>query len=184
MRFYLIFYNYICKIIMTAFYKIIPIICFCFSAMHGQTQTISPSVISSTGGTISDSATILNWTLGETVIQNIQSGNNYLSQGFHQPYYTIITAVENTTSFFDVKVFPNPSADILNIIINSDTELPYEFFLTDINGKILFQKKVNAGVKQHSFTYNTSNLATALYFLKITNTEKNISETFKIQKMH
>ena len=169
---------------MTAFYKIIPIICFCFSAMYGQTQSISPSVISSTGGAISDSATILNWTLGETVIQNIQSGNNYLSQGFHQPYYTVITAVENTTAFFDVKVFPNPSTDILNIIINSDTELPYECFLTDINGKVLFQKKENTGAKQHSFTYDISNLATALYFLKITNTEKNISETFKIQKMH
>ena len=169
---------------MTAFYKIIPIICFCFSFMYGRAQTISPSVISSTGGAISDSATVLNWTLGETVIQNIQSGNNYLSQGFHQPYYTIITAVENTTSFFDVKVFPNPSADILNIIINSDTELPFELFLTDINGKVLFKKKENTGAKQHSFTYDTSNLATALYFIKITNTGKNISETFKIQKVN
>ena len=184
MRFYLIFYNYICKIIMTAFYKIIPIICFCFSAMHGQTQTISPSVISSTGGAISDTATVLNWTLGETVIQNIQSGNNYLSQGFHQPYYTVITAVENTTAFFDVTVFPNPTANILNIIINSDSELPFEFFLFDINGKILFQKEERTIAKQHTFIYDTGNLATGLYFIKITNTEKNISETFKIQKVN
>lgn len=165
-------------------YKIIFLFFFFVFSIYGKAQPINPSVIATTGGNISNSINTLTWTLGETVIQNIQSSNNYLSQGFQQPNYMVIPSVENTTSLFDVKVFPNPSVDILNIIINSDNEFLIEIILTDINGKTLFWKKDNTSAKQHTFIYDISSLATASYFLKITNTKENISETFKIQKVH
>lgn len=46
-------------------------------------QTLSPFVISSTGG--SSSGSELSWTVGETFTETFTGGNNILTQGFQQP---------------------------------------------------------------------------------------------------
>ena len=54
-------------------------------------QTLSPSVISSAGGYFNAANGSLSWTMGETVIQTLQSGSNMLTEGFQQPEVQVRT---------------------------------------------------------------------------------------------
>ena len=56
---------------------------FLLNSLTINAQTLSPFVISSTGG--SSSGNELSWTVGETFTETFTSGNNILTQGFQQP---------------------------------------------------------------------------------------------------
>lgn len=50
-----------------------------------RSQTLSPKVISTAGNEYNSSNVSWSWTMGETIIPTLQSGNNMLTQGFQQP---------------------------------------------------------------------------------------------------
>ena len=146
-------------------------------------QSINPSVIASTGATIQNGNNMLTWTLGETVIQDIQSPNNYLSQGFQQPSFSIIGGVNNINTQFDVTVFPNPVSNMLSVTVCGKEESPVEISITDITGKKILIRNFPSSF-QHDITLDVSQFPSALYFLTIVNSNSNISDTYKIQKLN
>lgn len=83
-----------------------------------------------------------------------------------------ITDNLNINSFTakDINIYPNPSSDFINVESNLE-DLEYEIF--DINGKLV--------MKTSGQTINLSSLSSAVYFLKITNSN-NQSFTKKIIK--
>ena len=58
----------------------------------------------------------------------------------------------------DIKIYPNPSSDIINLI----SKEPLRFELTDLNGKIIF-----SGDVETSATVNITNLDSGLYLLNL-----------------
>ena len=58
----------------------------------------------------------------------------------------------------DIKIYPNPSSDIINLI----SKEPLGFELTDLNGKIIF-----SGDVETSATINISDLDSGLYLLNL-----------------
>jgi hypothetical protein len=107
-------------------------------------------------------------------------GNNdqwapYQKQFFFYSQNTVIiptSIVSNADNLF--KVYPNPLIDLLNIDIQDNTVLFFQLF--NSSGQLI--KTFN--VQQGKNTYNTENLNTGLYFLKI-RTAHGI-ETLKIIK--
>jgi hypothetical protein len=64
----------------------------CFFQLPG--QTLTPEVISSSGGYFDNTNASLSWTLGEPVIETLTETNAILTQGFHQPFGIQITGID------------------------------------------------------------------------------------------
>ncbi|MCI9845064.1 T9SS type A sorting domain-containing protein [Flavobacterium pectinovorum] len=125
-----------------------------------------------TGGTAS-------YSIGQTVYTGLSGSDGYVLQGIQQPY-EITTLGEN--EFPDINLamtaYPNPTIDLLNLVVSADkwNELSYNLF--DISGK-----KVSGNLKITSSetTVPMHGLNEGIYFLVINNGNKTI-KTFKIIK--
>jgi hypothetical protein len=146
----------------------------CLSNLHAQTS------INTTGGVASGSGGNVSYSLGQLVYTTNTGSNGSVTQGVHQAYeISVVTAVESAIAI-RLSVYPNPTTDYLTLEVDastleSDQQLSYQ--LLDINGILL----LNAKITGCQTSIMMSNLATATYFVKITNGDKDV-KTFKILK--
>jgi hypothetical protein len=73
---------------MKAFVLILSMALYCC----GQSQSLSPTVIASSGGYSTGTDVSLSWTLGEIATETFSNGNYILTQGFQQPVEGIVIA--------------------------------------------------------------------------------------------
>jgi len=106
------------------------------------------------------------------------SDNGSVSQGVQQSFELFtLSNPQLTTINLDAVVYPNPSSDyiMLNIIDNELTGLSY--VLTDIQGKVVSNEKINSIHTQLSL----ERLSVGTYVLKINQNNSEL-KTFKIIK--
>ena len=129
--------------------------------LNCKSQSLSPTVISSFGG--SDQTSGTSWTLGECLIQTMDNGQNILTQGFHYDscFCTIITKNEKEELFF--QVFPNPAADFIKIICQTGTTQSIHLSIFSIEGKVLLHDTFNDSEK----VINVAYLPSGLYLIKL-----------------
>jgi len=117
-------------------------------AQHLELQTLSSFGVSQNN---------TNQTLGETII----FGNQTLTQGFHQGNL-IVTSLNNQEDLIQIKVFPNPSINKLNIINPSDHPVDIRLFDARGNEQIYIQNMTGVS------TQNIQSLPAGHYVLLIT----------------
>ena len=90
-----------------------------------------------------------------------------------------INGIGNQTEAVDIKVYPNPTKDNLNVNMNGlRNDIILE--LTDINGKIIQNLKVEANQDNILKTLDLSNVARGVYLLNIKDREN--SKTVRVVK--
>ena len=119
------------------------LILFCLPFI-GFGQILSPSVVSSSGASYSNGGVIMDFTLGEIVIETFSNNANILTQGFHQGDLKVTTAVVNLD--IKTKIYPNPTTNFL--IIELEENVNAELLVYDINGKIVIKDKLNEEKKK------------------------------------
>jgi hypothetical protein len=120
----------------------------------------SQQVVNSTGKTVSDGSTTIEYSIGEVSITTVTSAanTNYITQGLLQPTIKIINPgceIINDT----VNWFPNPAEDILRVVSRVDWITDYRIYAAD--GKL---------VRISPFTNNQINLRNlpgGVYFIKL-----------------
>jgi len=133
--------------------------------MIGFGQVTTPSVVSSSGDSYSNGGVIMDFTLGEIVIETFSNSANILTQGFHQGDLKITTAVVNLD--IKTKIYPNPTTNF--IIIELEKNVNAELLVYDINGKIVIKDKLrDEQKKQLDFSFLTQ----GNYFLHINIADK------------
>ena len=147
-------------------------VAFCLKA-----QQLSPSVICNASGTLNNGTANVYWTIGETIVETMQSGNNQLSNGFQQANY-IITAVKNNKTLYDIQLFPNPTANLLNLKINAAQLKNAQFQLFDMQGKVVKEDALQNELTAIDF----SQLMPSVYWLKLEDAAHEVVGTFKIVK--
>jgi len=85
--------------------------------------------------------------------------------------------LDSTDSNFEVKLYPNPTSDLLNIQIISESFAVYLVELYNSYGKLLLLKEIYS----HSESLSLKNLSAGFYILKIRSSE-NVFKHFKIIK--
>lgn len=138
-------------------------------------QTNTLQVVGTAGNTATSGNTQLTWTIGEPIVNTATSTNNVLTQGFNQGtlLITAIDDLKNTT----VSIQPNPTSEYAIIRLDDQNLSNAQYTLTDINGKVIQQNKIEN--KQTSVSFQ--DLANATYFIQVlTNNQK--TKTFKIIK--
>ena len=120
--------------------------------MIGFGQVTTPSVISSSGDSYNNGGVIMDYTLGEIVVETFSNSANILTQGFHQGVLNVTTAVINLD--IKTKIYPNPTTNF--IIIELEKNVNAELLVYDINGKIVIKDKLNEErQKQLDFSFLT-----------------------------
>jgi hypothetical protein len=145
----------------------------------GFSQSVSPEVNASAGDHFTGTNAQLSWTIGETMIETFENGSNQLTQGFHQTNL-MVTAVEDLADNFQVKVFPNPATDVLNIEWSEISD-PLTLRLYDATGKQLLLQKVDN--QAMSKTLDLTTYAAGSYLLSLSNPDGITIKTFKILKI-
>jgi hypothetical protein len=138
-------------------------------------QTNTLQVVGSAGNSTTSGNAQLNWTIGEPIVNTATSTNNVLTQGFNQGLL-LITAIDDLKNT-SITIQPNPTSDFAIIKLDDPNLSNAQYTLTDINGKVIQQNKIEN--KQTSVSFQ--DLANATYFIQVlTNNQK--SKTFKIIK--
>ena len=120
--------------------------------MIGFGQVTSPSVISSSGDSYNNWGIIMDYTLGEIVVETHSNSTAILTQGFNQGDLKVTTAVVNLD--IKTKIYPNPTTNFL--IVELEKNVNAELLVYDINGKLVIKDKLNdEQKKQLDFSFLT-----------------------------
>lgn len=139
------------------------IICLSFTCIgFGQVQ-VSQHVLSSGGADAKSAKLSVSSTLGETFIYGGSSDNYFHCQGFHGGNEAVITAVFDTEAAdLDLKYFPNPSHDFLQLSWQKEG-LISRLSLLDEKGSLVMQTDVSD--VQNQATLDLRTLISGKYIL-------------------
>jgi hypothetical protein len=132
-------------------------------------------VISTQGDSYSNTNNTLDYTVGEPVIETLSNSNNDLTQGFHQTLLTIV-GIEDLEVNFLVNIFPNPTAEIVNLDVEKYEGVTFHLF--DVSGKLLNEAQLTA----KKTTVKVVDYPKGSYLLTLTQRENKKIKTYKIVK--
>lgn len=78
-----------------------------------------------------------------------------------------VTTVELNNDYSDVRLYPNPTNDILNIEFVSNNLSRTTITIVDLEGRKLYSQSEQFGIGKHNFNLNIAGLNQGLYFISI-----------------
>ena len=135
---------------------------------------VGQEVITNQGGTYVHSNGIIDFTIGEVIIETGTNGTLDITQGFHQTYWNIVK-IEEHDSNYQALVFPNPTSEILNIRTNNFENITYSLY--DAQKKLIIRNILSS----NETLVLVNHLEQGNYFL-ILNNRNNILKTFHLIK--
>jgi hypothetical protein len=165
--------------------KTSPIVLFGAAMLMGiisYAQSIAPQSINSSGTKMTQAIGSLSFTVGELVVlSQTDSDGNTLGGGFTAgATLTTLSIQETDAAVLDVKVYPNPTTELLNIQINHSTIDQVVVTITDLQGKEVYNGKY-AGIS-NVIGINTASYATGTYMLSLKNLTNQVLGTYQIIK--
>ena len=157
--------------------------CFAFVNFVGYSQTVTPTVYASNGGSATSPQGSIAWTIGEPISETYTTSVYATTMGFHQTEVTITKLIEQQGTGMDILFYPNPVYNELNLNLNGLIEDEYQVLIFDGIGKLVFQtnlivNKLNTRIE----TIKMDEFANGNYFISIQNSTKSFSKTIKINK--
>ena len=140
-----------------------------------------PSVISAAGGSYTREPINLEWTLGESFVENKKSGNHWYTEGFHQPRLVARPLSPSYSKGYAFKIFPNPASELLNIFITTEVEEILNLKLMDVTGKIIYNQGV--APRTPAIQMDLKHIPEGMYMLSIVNPAGYRIHSFKIIKL-
>jgi hypothetical protein len=131
------------------------------------------------GGSATGGGGTSSYSVGQVVYTSLPGTNAYIVQGVQQPYeITTLGNDEFTEINLVMTAYPNPTTDLLNLVITDNKWDNLSYNLFDINGKIVSK---NFKIITSETVVSMQQLNQGIYFLTIYNSNKTL-KTFKIIK--
>ena len=145
-------------------------------------QSIAPQSVNSAGTKMSQANGSLSFTVGELVVlTQTDSQGNSLGGGFTAAAtLTTVSIQESDAAVLDIKVFPNPTSDLLSIQINYSTLEQVLVTICDLQGKELYSGIYAA--LSNNIGISTAAYSSGVYILSIKDMNKTTLGTYKIIK--
>lgn len=154
-------------------------LCILTGVLTANSQSLSPTVISSSGGSGDMNGTSLNWTTGELMVQTYDFDTISLTQGFHQGIYEITTSLDELNELgIYVNVYPNPVEDHLNVQFEGALNKTVRLKLMNLTGQVLISREMNSPATVSRLNMSSMTSGTYLLEIRINNKRK----VFKIIK--
>jgi hypothetical protein len=123
------------------------------------------------------------YTIGEmTLVSTERNSHLIITQGYLQPTEgNKPTDLDNANSLQNIKVYPNPTQDVVNFEMLEDMKGSISYQLYDVAGKVLLKNDLDQAQR---FTIDMQSYAIGNYYVLITlnNATEPIKYTYKIQK--
>ncbi len=141
-------------------------------------QTIHASV-NAAGGNATGAGGSASYSVGQLFYTTTFSTTTSVAEGVQQPFeISIFTGVKDIKAVdLYYAVYPNPTVGKLTLKIDNFVPNSFTYQLCDVNGKTLRNEKLT----DKETLIDMSEFKSAAYFLKVTNTKKEV-KTFKIIK--
>jgi len=145
-----------------------------FSFIKLQAQQL----VSSGGGDYNGENVSISWSIGEPVIETLSNGPVVLTQGFHQSFTSSNSILDLAGPSLSLKIYPNPTADDLNLLTKSENFSTMKFFLHNMEGKEISQGLVKSDLtKIEMYRYPHG-----IYLLRIVKKSGEPVQSFRVVK--
>lgn len=141
-------------------------------------QSLTPTVVSSTGDYYVGSAATLSWTLGEVVTDTYTGTSNQLTQGFHQPDLRF-SIIEDLATEMTLNLFPNPTNGLVSFEVKNNFDA-LNVAILDPAGRIIYTSTYAA---QSVLQIDLSTYANGIYYMQVTTESNQKVKTLKIEKL-
>lgn len=155
------------------------LICFfvCFYKSKGQTlirYTLSPfgAYTTTANGSIFSN-------VGDIQVQTFSLPSVYITQGFIQPYMSVITNIDQINKNESISLFPNPVIEIVNLQYSGESS--FSVYITDLQGRTLISTLIEPNYPLSNNLINLSSLHSGVYFVNII--DKDTNKLFKSVKI-
>ena len=129
-----------------------------------QAQSLSPFVISSSGGYFSNSSGTLSATIAEmTMIQTFNSSVGILTQGFQQPSNATISIEEATLA--EVSIYPNPTNGQFSLTINASANGSATVRIYDLLGQTIKEQEISISNGVNRLMFDIRGCSSGIYML-------------------
>ena len=126
------------------------------------------SNILTAGGDASSSTGSVSYSIGQIDFKYTSSADYSVSEGVQQTYsFDTALSIDDIQYDFQLSIWPNPSADEMNMEYTTSYDLPLSLTVTDVKGAIVANRSVTQG--QYSFNVNT--WAVGTYYVNLNNGE-------------
>lgn len=145
-------------------------------------QSIAPQSVNSGGTKMSQSNGSISFTIGELVtLSQTDSEGNTLGGGFTAgATVTTVSIQEPNAEALNVKVYPNPTTDLVNIQISHSTLEQVIVSIIDLQGKEVYNGKYAA--INSVIGVNTASYSRGTYILTLKDKNNLVLGTYKIIK--
>jgi len=137
-------------------------------------QSISPSIINTTGGTFNDPNYYFrfDWSVGEMALVNqMQSADGLyvITNGLLQPYTNTPASVNNSDDFGtdEIHVFPNPASNYVEIDFNTRQQGRVRFMFYDNLGQKIYDKSFLSYGLDRVERINVATLPSGIYMIYV-----------------
>lgn len=133
-------------------------------------QSISPSIINTTGHSVSSGNFHIEWSVGESAISTMSNGNLVVTSGVLQPYVANQPQIRNLAGLWlpdEIRVYPNPTRDIIEINILHRFKGKNKLELVDMQGRKVMETQFEYNGAGRIEKWNLSKLVAGEYFLYI-----------------
>jgi len=139
---------------------------------------VKQEVIASAGGYNVNGAISISWTLGETVIPTFTNCDLVLTHGFQQQLI-ITTVEENLEVLVNIKVFPNPVSDVVNVQFESPVEGEAVLTIIDSKGNLVKSEMIETTTIEKQI--NLQDIPAGIYYLRLN--QGKLINVYKVVKL-
>ena len=134
------------------------------------------SSVNSGGDEFETSEAKVTVTAGEPAVGVVKDNDASADIGFQQSYESENVSIQETLSKLKLSVYPNPTADKVTVKNENQDPLDYTFFQLD-------GRNISTGTTSEPLVeLSLIDQPAGVYFVKFTDTQNNLTKTFKIIK--
>jgi len=147
-------------------------------------QTLSPTVISSSGGFTSNSSGMLSFTVAEmTMVQTFTQSSNILTQGFQQPEDMSVGINEPVVETGNTLIYPNPTSGQFTLNYYNYDNSQTSIYLYNTLGQIVLSKAVSQTAGLNTQKFDITTYSEGMYFLELTATNSKGEKKTTVHKI-
>ncbi len=131
-------------------------------------QTLSPTVVASSGGFASASNGSLSYTVGEmTMVQTFASANNFLTQGFQQPEDLFLSIPEISVTSGTLTIYPNPTSGTFSLQYTGDEDADKVVSMYNSLGQLVKQLTIHQITGVNKIDFDITGFAQGIYIVEM-----------------
>lgn len=144
-------------------------------------QSVAPDVLSSAGDFYSNASGMVQWTLGEAMVETYNTGGYFVTQGFHQPDVLATGAPTFLSSNESIGLYPNPASDHITLEFGENTEGNYQIDIYNSLGQVVRTQDF-AATNFSRLDIGLSGLANGAYFVRMNKKDSTETKSFHFNK--